>query len=413
MNIAAALGILLISFYLTMRFCKTLLPPFLVSLMVALNVDLMYQSSITYYENWSVFWAMLSALFFIKSMFEKKKKMSSFFGFMLVSALAVSTHERMLGYCIFTVPFLAYVYYKANRLDKNLAGRAFLLTSAGLGIGVISFCLANNIFHDGFGPLLECVRFKFRTVDASPARFHIFGFLKNQLRCHVHALWLIFWNLGGIVPFFSLCGVWSAWKKRLFPAMAMLLFPIGYQVLSVGLTGWTSGRYIMGQTIFATLYAGLGIAWCIEYAKRRKKMVWFWVVIVSAFALQLFFLTAVKVADTYYNPLRVIEHIITDPANKGKKIVIKGIAFGRGLFPGKGVTYEVISADAKFSSNPDIAISIGESGCCPGNSYKKEFRNPPGWLVFLVARQCNSYVPWSQVNRVCIPTPMTIESKKR
>ena len=56
-----------------------------------------------------------------------------------------------------------------------------------------------------------------------------------------------------------------AFRKRLHPALALLLFPLGYQVLSVGLPGWTSGRYILGQTIFVAIFAGIGIKYFLEY----------------------------------------------------------------------------------------------------------------------------------------------------
>ncbi len=386
MNLIAAIGIMLVSFYLTWLLCKTLLSPFLVSLMVALNPNLMFQSSVTYYENWSVFWALLSVLCFVKSILEKKKTFFWFAAFLVIAAFAVSSHERMAGYYILTVPFFLYKFYAVNRTNKISIGRTVLLISAGLGLGFIVFCLANSVFYSGFGPVLEYFRSKTVVINSSSDRVHrLFGFLYILFRSQLHALCLIIGNLGGIVvPFFSLCGVLAALKKRFPLATVMLLFPLGYQILSVGLPGWTSGRYIMGQTIFATLYAGLGIAWCIEYAKKRNKMVWFWTAIVLALVSQLFLVVTVKVLDNYYHPYRTIENIIKDPANKGKRIVIQGIDFTPGLFRENQVTYEVVPVEEKVCPGANVIISKSGGGC---KLYKKEFRNPPGWLVFLVGKK--------------------------
>ena len=72
MNIIAALGILIIAFYLLCLLTKGYLPPLLTSLGIAVNPNLMFQSNVLYYENWSVFWVMLSALCFVKVILNKK-----------------------------------------------------------------------------------------------------------------------------------------------------------------------------------------------------------------------------------------------------------------------------------------------------------------------------------------------------
>ena len=381
MNLIAAVGMLLIIYYLTWLFCKNPLPPFLVSLFVVFNPNLMFQTGCTYYENWSVFWAVLSVLCFVKCVLEKTKTFFWFSAFFIIAALAVSCHERMAGYYIFTVPFLVYNFYKTARKNKKTIGSAILLIFAALGMGFIVFCLANSVFISGFGPVLEYFRSKTAVLDKDPDRYNgILRFLGKQFRCQRHALYLIIFNLGGIVPFFSLCGLWTAWKKKIAPALAILLFPLGYQVLSVGLPGWTAGRYIMGQTIFATLYAGLGIAWCIEQAKKANKMGWFWAVVIFALVSQLFLVAAVKFADNHYNPYRAIENIIKDPTSKGKRIVVQGISFPSGLFRENKVTYEVIPTGENLCPGADIIISKNEIGC---GLYKKEFRYPPRWLVSL------------------------------
>ena len=386
-NLIAALGILFACYYLTWLFCKTPLPSFLVSLMVVLNPNLMFQTGSTYFESWSVFWAVLSVFFFVKCFIGTTKKFLWFSLFLVIATLAVSCHERMAGYYIFTVPFLIHNFYVWSRKDKKSAWSTVLLISASLSLSFIVYCIVNSVFISGFGPIVEFFRYKQTfVVDPDPNRYSgVLRFMDKQFRCQRYSLWLIICNLGGIVPFFSLCGLWAVCKKRFTPLLAILLFPLGYQMLSVGLPGWTCGRYIMGQTIFATLYAGFGIAWCVERAKKANKMGWFWVAITSALVSQLFLVTAVKVADNYYQPYRVIEKIIKCTSNQGKRIVIEGIDFTPGMFRENNVIYENIPENRDICPGANIIISKNGIGC---NVYRKEFRAPPRWLVLLAAIRC-------------------------
>lgn len=406
MNLLAAIGILLVVMRLMSLFKVGSLPAFLISLAVAFNADLMFQSSVTYCENWSVFWAMLSVVFFVKSILEKKKTLFCFSAFLVVSSLAVSSHERMAGYYIFTVPFLTFMFFNESRKDKRSVGRAALLTLAAIGIGFIALCLANNIFKDGFKAISEYLRFKTSvTVNVTPGRLGGFlGFLDNQFRCQRCAIWIIVCNMGGVIPFFSLYGIWSVFKKRLTPAIAMLLFPIGYQILTVGLPGWTSGRYVMGQTIFVIIYAGFGIAFLMEYAKKRGLMALFWVVIISALISELFFMASAKFMDFYYNPYRAVERVIKDPANNGRKIIILGMDFPQGLYRENNTIYEVVSGEAKARPEVTVIVSDSRGKFDHPELRKKEFRNPPRWLAFLAHYMCNLYIQSYPVT-----TSMTIE----
>ena len=394
MNVIAALGILIIAFYLMCLLTKGSLPPLLVSLAVALNPNLMFQASVTYYENWSFFWVMLSVLCFVKIILNKKNSFFWLSGFFIIAAFAVSTHERMLGYYIFAAPFLVYKFYVTGLRDKDRRGKTVLFVLAALSLGTIAFCLANNVFGYGFGPILEYLRYKSPGIKTTPDRMSgLLAFLKNQVRCHAHTIWLVFWNSGAILPFFSLYGVAAIWKKRFYPALSLLLFPIGYQVLSVGLPGWTSGRYILGQVIFALLFAGFGIAYFTYRAKNNKKAGIALVLFCAALMSEALILSLIKVADIYYHPYRVVEGVARDPASQGKKIAIQGLRIYSkdDFYWVKNIKYELIPEGEKRCPDADIIISTDKDGCSCNKIRKEVFRSPPGWLLFLVKRQCYVY----------------------
>lgn len=402
MNIMAALGILLISFYLMRIFCKTLLPPFLVSLMVALNPNLMVQSNATYFESWCIFFVMLSALFFIKMIFGKTKTFFWFAGFMVIAALAVSVHERMAGYYFLSGPFIIYKFFKVRRMGKESMGRTLFLTVIGLGFGFLVYCFVNGVFFFGFGPIFQYFYDRGHILDLGPDRFRgPLEFIDKQFRCQRHAIWMTICNLGFITPLFSVCGLWSIWKKRFLPPITLLLFPIGYQILSIGMPGSAMGRYVMGQTIFVTLYAGLGIAWCMDYAKKTNRMAAFWIVIIAALLAQLFLVVSIKVATIYYNPYRIAEKLIRDPANKGKKIIVRGVVMPVIFSTDNNVTCEVIKGigcPPMLETGATITILNSRTGSGHGNLLKKEVRNPPRWLVFMPGiRMCYLLVHYCPV----------------
>jgi hypothetical protein len=393
MNVIAALGIALLSFYITLLFSRNVLIPFLISMAVALNPDLMFQSSVTYYENWSIFWVMLSLFCFVKVLLGKKNRSLWLSGFFIIAALAVATHERMSGYYIFSAPFLIYRFYMLSMDKKTGRGRTVILIFIALTLGMAAFCLANNVFGAGLGPVFEYLRFKSAAIKSSPDRMNgLIGLLKNQVRCHLHTAWLIFWNTGAILPFFSLFGVLAVWKKRFYTALAILLFPIGYQVLSVGLPGWTSGRYVLGQAIFLLLFSGFGIAYLMDDAGNKKKAAFALVLFVMAIMSEFFVLSMVKIADTYYHPYRVIEDVVKDPASRGKRIAMQGlIGSEEDLYGYQDVRCEVVAGSQKRCYDADIIISADKDGCECGKVRKEVFRKPPAWLVFLVKRQCYLY----------------------
>jgi len=353
----------------------------------------MFQSSVTYYENWSIFWVMLSALCFVRVVLNRGNNIFWFLAFFVSGALAVSTHERMFGYYLFSAPFLIYKYYINSRGGKETRKNAVLLILAVLSAGLIVFCLANNIFREGFGPTLEYIRFKSSAIK--PSQYHmagLSGFLKGQVRCHAHTIWLVFWNLGAILPFFSLYGIIAIWKKRFYPALNLLLFPLGYQVLSVGLPGWTSGRYVLGQTIFAALFAGFAVMYLIAQAKSKNKAKLALVLFSTALLAELFVLSAVKIADVYYNPYRAAEEIVMDPASRGKKIAIQALAgLEEDMYWRNDVKSEFLDKTQRSCKGADIIISSGRGGCECAKITKEEFRKAPAWLVFLVKKQCYLY----------------------
>jgi hypothetical protein len=335
---------------------------------------------------------MLSVFCFVKLALKRKNVFLWLAAFFITGALAVATHERMLGYYIFAAPFLIYKFYM-DEMNGIARVRKILIISAALTFGVIVFCLANNVFSYGFAPVLDYLRFKSMGIKSTSDRMgSVSAFIFNQVRCHAHTAWLVFWNTGGILSIFALYGAFIAWKKRLYPSLALLLFPLGYQVLSIGLPGWTSGRYILGQAIFTVLFAAIGIGYFIARAENKNKSRAAIILFALGLLLELFILSMVKIADTYYHPCRVIESVINDPASQGKKITIQGFIDPQGdAYCPKGVKCELLPEGQAACNGADIIISSGKTGCGCSNLRKEIVRSPPAWLVFLIKRQCYLY----------------------
>ncbi|MCX5815294.1 MAG: phospholipid carrier-dependent glycosyltransferase [Proteobacteria bacterium] len=346
MNILAALGIVILSFYIFLRFCNSKWGAAFVALSVILNANLMFQSSVTYFENYSIFWVFLSLYCFGMLWTYDKKSVFWLSGFLMFAAFAVSTHERMSGYFVLSAPAAFFRVWQIKRSDHNIR---YILWGFCIAIffGLLSFSLANNIFGAGITPIKEYVQYKASAV-ASSDRFSSFGeLILNQVRCHGHAVIIIICTFAGITPLFSFLGIWKIWKSRNYIPLVLLFFPLGYELVSVGLPGWTAGRYILGQMIFISLFAGFGAVWLMDWgnaikptSNRRLIQI---ALLIFALLAQGSILAAVKVLDYYYNPRRVVEIIAKN--NEGGKIGVQSFGHGATNFSEQDFKSPIASKD--------------------------------------------------------------------
>lgn len=330
MNILAALGVVVLSYYIFLKLCSSQWGAAFVALSVALNANLMFQASVTYYENYSIFWVILSLYCFVSLWTRNKSSELWLSGFLVFAAFAVSTHERMSGYFVLSVPA---AFYRFWQIRGSGHGGTYVLRGYCLAVflGVLSFCAANNIFGAGIAPLQEYYLFKSAAVASSDRLSSLGNLILNQVRCHGHAIIIIMCTFAGITPLISLSGVWMLWKSSNYSPLVLLLFPLGYEFISVGLPGWTAGRYILGQMIFVSLFAGFGAAWLMGWGNDSKNLTLHRslnriALFVLALLAQGSILTAVKVLDYYYNPRRVVE--IVAKKNEGRTIGIQSFGFG-------------------------------------------------------------------------------------
>jgi len=390
MNILAAILIIFLLYNIILLLCGNLFVASFIALSGALNVNLMFQSSVIFYENWSLLWVFLSVLSFIKLWTDKQRSFVYLLYFVILGLLAVSTHERMGGYFVFTFPAAYCRFWMISREEKRSVGSILGLIAISLMTGLLVFCLANSCFNSGFKPVWEYFSYKYsRSVNFTSERLHsMIGMLYILIRCNLHAFWLIFWNLAGVIPLVALLGVRKIFKAKFWLGITLLLFPIGYQIMSIDLPGWTSGRYILGQTIFTTLFAGFGFLHLIEKTDPRKQKIARTLMILSV-SFQLIFAFLVKFADTYYYPRRIIESIAKN--NPHKKIGIRGFgSLPREWLNIYGAELVSIPENQKPAAGFDIVISKFSESYDRDND-KASIRKPPGWLIFLVRRQCYLY----------------------
>ncbi len=334
MNVLAALGVVALSFLIFLRFCNSEWGAAFVALSIALNANLMFQSSVTFMEPFSIFWTILSLYFFVLLWTSKENSVFWLSGFMVFAAFAASTHERMIGYFVISAPAAIFKYCQINHGIRNKR-HIILGCCTAVFIGVIAFCLANNVFGAGIAPTREYLRFK-SGGTASADRFSSVGkLISNQVRCHTHAVIIIMCTLT-ISPLLSVFGVWKLWKSRQSLPFVLLLFPLGYEMFSVGIPGWTAGRYILGQMIFVSIFAGFGAAYLMGLGKDtttrlmpNRKTIRIALLVVALLA-QGSIVAAVKILDYYYNPHRVIEIVAKN--NPGKKIGVQSFSSGPSLF---------------------------------------------------------------------------------
>lgn len=396
MNMLAAFGIMIMAFLIILRLTNNVWAVAFVSLSLALNPNLMFQSSITYYENCALLWVFLSVFCYIKLWAHSKRPFLWVSLFSVSAVLAVSTHERMAGYYILSFPVLICRIWVLESTGKGGLRRAASLVLFSGTIGAITFCLANNVFGAGLRAVYEYLMCKSVGMNESGRMNSAWSLLRNQVACHGHAVRLILWNLGFITPLISCLGVWRLWKERHYPGLILLLFPLGYQVTSVGLPGWTAGRYILGQTIFVTLLSGFGVIW---FLKNRPGLGKFF--IICALIVQSAIIAMVKVSDTYYNPIRVAEKVIVENKVSGKITSVGVRGFARSLAfdqfpetwhksPDINIKY-IKSMDAPLDGY-DLVISNSAIPLTEHSGLRGEIiRKPPAWLVRLVKICCYLY----------------------
>lgn len=339
MNVLAALGVVVLSFFIFLRFCSSEWGAAFVALSIALNANLMFQSSVIYYENYSILWVVLSLYCFGVLWTCNKASVFWLSGFLIFAAFAVSTHERMSGYFVLSTPAVIFRFWQINRTNHN---KRYILWGCCMAIfiGVLAFCLANNVFVAGIKPIQEYISFKSSAVASSDRNSSFGKLILNQVRCHGHAVIIIMCTLAGITPLLSLFGVWKLWRSQTHLPLVLLVFPMGYELISVGLPGWTAGRYILGQMIFVSLFGGFGAAWLMGWGNDTitrlipNRKAGLALLLVVALLAQGSVVAAVKILDYHYNPHRVIEIIAKD--NEGRKIGVQ--SFGSG--PSKFSEYE-------------------------------------------------------------------------
>lgn len=397
MNVLAALGIVILAFFIILMISGDLWASAFVSLAMALNPNLMFQSSVTYYENCAIFWVFLSLFFYMKLWMDEERPYLWIFAFSVCTALALSTHDRMGGYYILSFPalFFRMLYLdRANPGRVKRAGRLFLFSGI---IGMIVFCLANNVFGAGLKPVYEYMTFKYSQGAIISDRMRsVWSFLRNQIGCHGHTLRLVFWNLGGVTFFISCLGAWSLWRRRYHPGLVLLLFPLGYQIMGVGLPGWTAGRYILGQILFVTLFSGFGVIWFLKNRPGLGK-----IVIVSALIMQFAIVAMVKISDIYLNPLRVVEKAIARDGSSApvKRVGVEGFTqlpifsqFPKTWIKNPSAKFVNLTGEETSIDNYDLIISRSITPIHRYPKCKREiFIDPPAWLIKLVRERCYLY----------------------
>lgn len=382
-NTLAALGIIILLFYSFLILTDSPWGALFVSISAALNANLMFQASVTYYETWTLFWVFLTFFCFVRFWKSPGNNLPWLVLFFIAAALAVSSHERASGYFILTVPAVIFRLWWSNRNKPSGNKKTAKYILVALLAGLLFFCLANNCFLAGIKPIFDYLHFKSQAVTSNERLAGVIPFLKNQIGCHGHSMRLIFWNLGFLTPVFSLIGMWLAWGKKRWSQLALLLFFIGYQILSIGLPGWTSGRYVLGQSLFFSFFAGLGILWLFN--KNRTAAL---IIVCLALFIQAFVAVSVKIADTYYHPHRILESLVGEDGVR--KISSKNF----GALPVEWCKSRNIECAAEGSMNPgkDIEFLVADYPACEFKdaSIKKEItRDPPLWLRDLLdSRHC-------------------------
>ena len=391
------LVIVILGFFVILVIGENLWASAFVSMSIALNPNLMFQASVTYYENCAIFWVFLSLLFYVRLWIGRGRVHRSLFLFAACSALAIATHDRMAGYYFLSIPALIFKMYSDKHSEKGGVKNATYSTLFLFVIGTTVFFLANNIIGAGIKPIQDYLVYKYSGGAVLPGRMKsIWSFLRNQLGCHWQTVRLVFWNLGGITLIISFLGFWHLWKKKLYAGLIMLLFPLGYQIICVGVPGWTVGRYILGQTLFVTLFAGLGVIWLLINMPRLGK-----IIIVAALIAQFATTIAVKAADTHFNPIRITEKMITK--ENGPNIVnavgVRGFrkyesydCFPETWNKRPDIRFTYISEGDKFSGDFDMIVSDSKISVNKSFKINREMHiKPPAWLTKLVKKWCYLY----------------------
>lgn len=388
-NTFAALGIIVLAFLITLKVSENRWAAAFVALSMALNPNLMFQSSVTYYETCALFWVFLSLFFYVLLWSDRKYDFRRILAFSICAALAISTHERMGGFYVLSIPALIVRLWRVEKAP-------YLIFFGGVA-GALTFCFANNVFGAGLMPVYEYLTCKSVGFSMADRFLSVWGFLRNQIGCHGHAARLIIWNLGGITALIAALGAWAAWRERRHTGLVLLLFPIGYQLVCIGVPGWTAGRYMLGQTLFATLFSAFGVVWLLSNRRRLGILI-----IVAALTAQLTVTLLVKIADTYFNPIRVVEGMITGSgaSEPVRSAEVRGFvrlgAFDR--FPETwnkcpDVKFTYLSKDEDARDDSDIVISSSDVAPYDRDRALRRVaaRRPPAWLAGLVKEKCYLY----------------------
>ena len=375
--------------------CLTTNPwaPVFVAASIALSPNLVFHASVTYYETLSLLWVFFAVLFFSFLVNGRSRTGLWLVLFWFSAIAAVSCHERMAGYFVLSVPFSLLSCYTSYRNVNNYSIRKTCgMLCLYLALSVAFMLLVNNIFFAGYTPFMKYFKFKSSAIIMVPERLQsIWGFTRNQIGCQGHTVRLVFWNLAGFTFVLAVLGMWNIWKTRNRTSMSLLLFPIGYQCLSVGLVGWTSGRYILGQSIFATILAGLGI----EYLFSHSASQWYKNMARCSVAIclvsQLCLVMLVKIADTFFHPRRVVEEIVLQ--NPGKRIGMSGFEISNASWCNMhNVDCVVIGGNHKDCSGVDILVTpLNGNRCVRSPGGRVVVRKPPSWLASLVRKKCYLY----------------------
>lgn len=398
LNTLAALGIVILAFFIILMITGNLWASSFVSLSMALNPNLMFQASVTYYENFAIFWAFLSLFFYVKLWTGAKLSYLWILLFTVSSVLAVSTHDRMAGYYLLSFPALICRIWHLNRTASGGAKRTACLFLFSCIVGAITFCLANNVFGTGIKPVYDYIVYKYGGGCIIPGRMSsIWSLLRNQIGCHGHAVRLILCNLGGITPVIACLGAAALWRKLHHIGLGILLFPIGYQIVSVALPGWTTGRYVLGQTLFVALFSGFGVVWFLDNSPGLGKAL-----IVSALIIQAAITAMVKISDIYFNPLRVVEKAVLGEKSSDAVKSVGVRDFTQSLetfdqFPQTWnkfpeVKFNYLTGDETVTDDYDLIVSRSRLPTHENYKLKREiFRKPPVWLIRLVREWCYLY----------------------
>ena len=397
-NLCAAVAVVVLAFRTFLLLTGQLWIAGFVALSVALNGNLAFHASVTYYENSALAWVFAAAFCFAR-LWAREERFAAWLGaFIVFAALAVSTHERMGGFFLFTIPLACWRVWCLNSVSPRRWRQTAAVVLVAFAAGGIAFALANNFFGAGVRPALDYIKYKSGAIHSGGRSAGLWSVLRNQIGAHGHAVRLVLWNLGGITPVLSAWGVWTLWRTRHWPGLVLLAFPLGYQVLSVGYVGWTAGRYILGQTLFVAVFAGFGMAGLAGWpgplaGPGRQHVQWRWMAMAAvALIAQGVVLTAVKTADVYYHPRRVLQTVVRD-AGEGERILIQGFdPVSRAWCERTLGRCSNVSDGQQVCDKANIVIStLGAERCRCTRLLREDVRKPPRWLTLLVQQGCYLY----------------------